>query len=872
MTFKDSGMKFLSAITPKFLYFATLFTVVSSMGFVALYLAVGPGLPEVESIRKIRLQTPMSIYANDGQLIDEFGDRRRIPITLDQVPKDFINALLATEDQRFYEHSGVDILGVMRAFINLAITQTKSQGASTITMLVARNYYLSREKRFSRKFTEMFLAWKIESELSKNEILELFLNKIPFGHRAYGLGAASQVYYGTTLDNLTIAQLATLAGIPKGQSVYNPISYPERAKGRRSHVLGRMLSENHISEEQYQQSMAEPIETTKHGASKTVEAPYLAEMVRQYVIDKYGRDSAYNDGLKIYTTVDPLLQKHASSALTQGLEEYDRRHGYRGPEQQHQLDELSAEIELVDLISDIPVIGDLQPALVLSVEAETAKILLKNNQTSVLSLENVSWARKYVDENHLGKKVTEVSQVLSRGDAIRVRQISRSDQVESFKLAQIPDVSGGLVSLRPENGAIEVLVGGYDFSLNQYNMVTQARRQPGSNIKPFVYAAAFNKEYTPASMINDMPIVEADITAENFWRPKNDSDNYAGPTSLRTALRRSKNTVSVRLIREIGPRYTKRYLEQLGFPGEHMQPYLSLALGSPNFTPLEVVKGYATLANGGYKVEPWFVERVETSNGRIIFQHQPLTVCQICEAVIAERKANQEKALEDLIVDASLTNENEAKEYELVAQSNPQGNENSIAENVQNQPFASLPLMPYPEAQVATRVIERRNHYLVDNILKDVIHRGTATRTLTRTKSPLLKRNDLAGKTGTTNDAKDAWFSGYNLSHVATAWVGFDDHSKKLGVREFGGIAALPVWQRFMEKAVANQPQTNFERPEGLITARIDPTNGKLATSLTQNPVFELFREEFVPTEYAEKPIEDIFNNDKETVEDEEIF
>ncbi|TQV74623.1 PBP1A family penicillin-binding protein [Aliikangiella marina] len=866
-------MKFLSAITPKFLYFATLFTVTSSMGFVALYLAVGPGLPEVDSIRQIRLQTPMSIYAKDGQLIDEFGDRRRIPITLDQVPKDFINALLATEDQRFYEHSGVDLLGVMRAFLNLAVTQTKSQGASTITMLVARNYYLSREKRFSRKFTEMFLAWKIESELSKNEILELFLNKIPFGHRAYGLGAASQVYYGTTLDNLSIAQLATLAGIPKGQSVYNPISYPERALSRRSHVLGRMLAENHIDQAQYEQSMAEPIETSKHGASKTVEAPYLAEMVRQYVIDKYGRESAYNDGLKIYTTLDPKLQQFASDALVLGLEEYDRRHGYRGPEQQISLAPNTPREELNDIVNDLPVIGKLLPALVLEVNAEVATILLKNDVTSQLDLDAVKWARKYVDENHLGKKVTEVTQVLTPGDVIRVRQQSRSDLVDSYELAQIPDVSGGFVSLKPDNGAIEVLVGGYDFSLNQYNMVTQARRQPGSNIKPFVYAAAFDKEYTPASMINDMPIVEADITAENFWRPKNDSDNYAGPTSLRTALRRSKNTVSVRLIREIGPRYTKRYLENLGFPGEHMQPYLSLALGSPNFTPLEVVKGYATLANGGYKVEPWFVERIESSEGRIIFQHQPLTVCQVCEAVIAEQKAKKEANLQDLIVDASLKSENQAQSFELVADSSQMADQETETntDEILNE-FSGLPLMPFPENQVAPRVIEKRNHYLVDNILKDVIHRGTATRTLTRNKSPLLKRNDLAGKTGTTNDAKDAWFSGYNLSHVATAWVGFDDHSKKLGVREFGGIAALPIWQRFMESAVKGHPQNNFQRPEGIITARIDPSNGKLATSLTQNPIFELFREEFVPTEYAEKPIQDIFNNDKETVEDEEIF
>ncbi|MET1256303.1 penicillin-binding protein 1A [Aliikangiella maris] len=872
-------MKLLSKLTPKIVYFVTLFTLLAAMGFIGLYLAVGPGLPQVESIRQIQLQTPMKIYSSDHQLIAEFGDKRRIPITLDQVPKDFINALLATEDQRFYQHSGVDFWGVMRAFANLILTQRKAQGASTITMMVARNYYLSREKRFSRKFTEMFLAWKIESELSKNEILELFLNKIPFGHRAYGLGAASQVYYGTTLNNLSLAQLATLAGIPKGQSAYNPISNPDKAKSRRTHVLGRMLTEQYITQLQYNEAVNEPIETSKHGARATVYAPYVAEMARQEVIDRYGKNIAYNDGLKIYTTLNSELQHFARQALIEGLEEYDRRHGYRGPEQQYAITPETSIEQMQSWLQDLPSVADLIPALVTQLEEDKAIILLANGLLKSISLQSMKWARKYVDENHRGPRIKTIDQVAAVGDIIRVRVKlnnidNRSDATEQstdtnqpteeYLLAQIPQVSGALVSLVPKTGAIESLVGGYDFTLNQYNMVTQARRQPGSNIKPFVYSAAFNKDYTPASMINDMPIVEADITAENFWRPKNDGDKYLGPISLRTALRRSKNTVSARLIREIGPSYTKGYLEKIGFPGEHMEPYLSLALGSAAFTPLEVVTGYATLANGGYRIKPWFIQRIEDSNGQIIFEEQPLQVCRECELILANQQSDTQLNQQQ----QTLSTDNEiAQTHDIEVLTTPVSEDYAQRDN-----FANLPVLPIPEKLMAPRVIEARNHYLVDNILKDVIHRGTGYPTLARTKSPLLKRNDLAGKTGTTNDAKDAWFSGYNLNHVTTAWVGFSDHAKKLGAREFGGIAALPIWQKFIEKAVDGKPQLNHPMPPGIVSIRIDPKNGLLATNLTESPIFELFRTENAPTEYSEKPIEDIFNKDQEIVKDTNIF
>lgn len=811
-----------------------------SMGFIGLYLAVNPSLPDVESIKQIRLQTPLRIYAADESLIAEFGDTRRIPITLDQVPKNFINALLATEDQRFYEHSGVDLLGVGRAFINMLVTRSKSQGASTITMLVARNYYLSREKRFSRKITEMFLAWKLESELGKNEILELFLNKVHFSHHAYGLGAAAQTYYGKSLDKLSLAQLATLAGIPKGESSYNPISNPENALRRRTHVLGRMLAEGHISPAQYQEANAEPIETRKYGLKSTVHAPYLAEMVRQELVSRFGEDVAYNDGLKVYTSLDPKLQAIANKALVQGLEEYDRRHGYRGAEHRFELDDNTSPDEIEAWLNQYFGVAGLIPALVTKVDDETgiSQLQIRGKKSIQLSLETIQWARSFIDENHLGPRVTKPSQVFKPGDLVRIRKLDPigNEQTtkpdEEYELAQIPEVNGGFVSLVPDTGAIEALVGGYNETLKKFNIVTQANRQLGSNIKPFIYAAAFAKGYTPASIINDMPIVEEDISAENIWRPKNDGDSYLGPTSLRVGLRRSRNTVSIRLMREIGASYAKDYLVNIGFPEANMSPYLSLALGSAAFTPLEVAKSYAVLANGGYQVQPWFIQRIEDISDRIIFEHQPVTVCRECE------------------------------------KTNPQ-----LAEKITDlDTFTNLPPFPVPQEQRAPRVMDERIRYLVNDILKDVIHKGTATPTLANSRSPLLRRQDLAGKTGTTNDAKDAWFSGYNSRYVATTWVGFEDHDKKLGESEFGGRAALPIWQKYMEQVLSGVPEQEQPMPEGIVRVRIDPKTGLLAGPHSDSANFEVFRSEDAPVQQAEVPLENIFIHIDEKVSDDSIF
>ena len=773
-------------------------------------------------------------------------------------------------------------------------------------MLVARNYYLTREKRFSRKFTEVFVAWKLESELSKQEILELFLNKIPFGHRAAGLGAASQVYYGKKLDQLDLAQLATLAGIPNGPSIFNPISKPDLARNRRKHVLGRMLAQEHITPEIYENANNQPIKTFRHGAKITVDAPYVAEMVHMDLIRRFGRDAAHSEGLKVYTSLNPELQIEAQKALRESLLEYDRRHGYRNVEQHYDLDDAINEKDRRACIQDFSQIGSLIPALVLETNLDYAKILLADGSHGKILLKDSLWARRYVDENHREfGKLKDINQVITPGDVIRVILTDRVEQnpqisadlsaentadgpdalsqeivsptLESiaeplsiYLLSQIPDVNAGFVVLNPQNGSIQALAGGFNFNKTKFNMVTQATRQLGSNIKPFIYSAALEKGFTAASLINDSPYIENDASAGNFWRPENDSGNYRGPTRLRVALSWSINTVAIRLIKKFGPPYAKRYLQSIGFSGQRMQPYPSLALGSASFTPLEVATGYATFANGGFKVDPWYIHKIEDSHGQILFEHQPVEVCEECIAVIEARKADElEKQTNNLALetvetktDSSDPKKNSAGEAMKLGQID---NSQDLQFNAK-KPIQNMPLLKVAEDKVAPRVIEARNRYIIDSILKDVIHKGTAWRPLNNSKSALLRRNDIAGKTGTTNEVKDAWFSGYNSQYVASAWVGFVDHSKKLGKREFGGKAALPIWQKFMEKALKGTKQFNLPRPNGIVDVKIDLTNGKLASANTQKSDFELFRIENVPTEYSEPPTENIFDQLDDTL------
>ena len=897
--------------------------------FLACYLYVGPQLPAVETLKDIRLQTPMSVFTDDQQLLAQFGEKRRIPISYDDIPEQLNQALIATEDKRFFSHGGVDAMGFARAIFQIVSTGRMGGGGSTITMQLARNFFLSFDVNITRKTKEIFLSWKIERALSKQEILTLYWNKIDFSNRAHGVGAAAQVYYGTTVDNLTLPQLAILAGIPKGPTTHNPLANPEKAFNRRNHVLRRMHTEGYIDSQILEEASSTPLTATYHGPRVTVKAPYLGEMVRREMIIRFGKDKAYTSGFKVFTTLDSQLQKVSRHSLRQSLVDYDRRHGFRGVERHfdeaeqfllplNQLDspldkdntDITPQIEhIVDidlreldhLLGDNPVLGDLIPALVISVTEKSAQLLLKKadrltpleQRLVTIQWEGLSWARPFINESRRGRKPRTVSEILKSGDLIR----TYSDKNGNWQLAQLPEVSAAFVALNPTDGGITSLVGGFDYDYSKFNNVIQARRQPGSNIKPFIYSAAFEKGYTAATVVNDAPFTKVDASSENIWRPKNSSGDYKGPTRLRNALKSSTNLVSIRLLNDITPSYAVDYLSSLGFDRTRMPAVNSLALGAADFTPLEVATGFAIFANGGYRVNSYFIKRIEDSNGNIIFQEQPLTVCRQCEKMLAEKNTSSSstQSSNPLLDRANALNQTlKNAEAELFAEIQQEQMTNQL-EPVETLPETTTPLDTKPdlfvldfvldkeqaisllptllldEAVIAPRVLAEDNVFILNSMMQDIIHRGTASPTLRRTKSPLLKRRDLAGKTGTTNEAKDAWFSGYNGDYVATAWVGYSDYSKGLGINEFGGKAALPIWQGFMETALKGKPENDLKQPAGLVTAKIDPLTGLLAPAGMKGAIFEIFRQRFLPTKFATSELTDPFN-DENTQQEEEIF
>ncbi|MBU0744667.1 MAG: PBP1A family penicillin-binding protein, partial [Gammaproteobacteria bacterium] len=624
------------------------------------------------------MQIPLRVYSSDGKLIGEFGEKKRIPITLEQVPKSLIDAILDTEDQRFYEHRGVDFLGLVRAALAFVESGRKSQGASTITMQVARNFFLNRQKTFGRKLNEILLAFKIDSTFNKKEILELYLNKIYFGSRAYGVASAAQVYYGKSLNELSLSEMAMLAGLPQAPSRDNPIANPVAARERRNHVLIRMLENDHISSTAYKAAIAAPVVTNYHESQVEVPAPYAAEIARNMAVTQYG-DSAYESGIKIYTTIDSHIQKIANQVLHDGILAYDQRHGYRGPE---------GHLAPADnnywrrKLKDITIVSNLLPAAVQNTNSNNISALLANGTTINIDSSNFTWARPQ----------------LSRGDIIRVYK-TQNDQ---WRLGQLPKIEGALVALDPKNGAILALNGGFSYAASNYNRATQAERQTGSAFKPFIYSAALAKDLTLATIINDAPIVLEDPSTKTLWRPQNDSQTFYGPIRLRTALTLSRNLASIRLLQSIGIHYTVNYLKNFGFEGSReVPPSLSLALGSGSTTPLKMTTGYAVFANGGYKVTPFIINSLVETNkkgNKIIFQANPTTIPEI------------------------------------------------------NNPETNSPLAP--------RVISEQEAYLITDALQDVIKNGTARR------AKILNRDDLAGKTGTTNEQVDAWFTGFNSDLV----------------------------------------------------------------------------------------------------------
>jgi len=779
-----------------------------------LYLYLSPKLPSVEELKEIELQIPLRIHSQDLKVIAEFGEKKRSPVSFDEIPQPMIDAFLAAEDDSFFEHRGIVISGLARAAFELITTGSIRSGGSTITMQVARNFFLSKRQEFTRKFNEILLSFRIEEELSKEEILSLYTNKIYMGNRAYGVGAAAQVYYGKTLDELSLAEIATIAGLPKAPSRYNPLANSERAMVRRNWILGRMLSLGNIDEAQYEAAINEVDNATYHGSISELDAAYAAEMVRQQVIDKFGLQ-AYTEGYTAITTLDSTMQSYAVQALQSGIIAYDQRHGYRGVEQSG-----LAEADWPEALRS-KVYGGLEPAIVTEVLED--HLILQTRDGLSLSLnwtDGLQDLRIYKTVNARSAPIASALELFNPGDVIRIRRHENN----RVSLGQLPTAQAALVALAPENGGIRALVGGFDYRQSRFNRVTQATRQPGSNFKPFIYTTALRNGFTPASLINDAPVVFNDSKLEDLWRPENDGGKFYGPTRLREALYRSRNLVSIRLLRRMGIDRTLEGLQAFGFDTSEMPLDLSLALGSHAMTPLDIAAGYAVFANGGYEIKPYILDKIIDRDGNVIFQASPDTVCDPCDSdrsAGAQTEPSIDMQLEELL-------NNLAQESQIDSE---QDSWEAIALALQNTDNT--------EVTPAVQVIDKQSAFLIDSMLKDVILRGTGV------KAKVLERNDLAGKTGTTNGPRDAWFSGYSQHLVTTTWVGYDDNSM-LGRNEYGGSAALPIWIEFMRGALAGKPEIIQPQPNGIVMVKIDAKTGERIAPHQQG-IFEFFKQSNVP-------------------------
>ncbi|MGP5276042.1 penicillin-binding protein 1A, partial [Pseudomonas helleri] len=679
------------------------------------FLYLSPGLPSVESLRSIQLQIPLRVYTSDGKLIAEFGEMRRSPIKFADIPPNFINALLSAEDDNFANHYGVDPSSLMRAASQLVKSGHIQSGGSTITMQVAKNYFLTSERSFSRKTNEILLALEIERELTKDEILELYVNKIYLGNRAYGIESAAQVYYGKSIRDLSLAQMAMIAGLPKAPSRFNPLANPVRSKERRDWILGRMYKLGKIDQASYEAAIAEPVNASYHVPTPEVNAPYIAEMARAEMVGRYGSE-AYTEGYRVTTTVPSDLQELANKSVEDGLMVYDQRHGYRGPESRFAGKSPSAWAQ--ELTKQRTISG-LEPAIVTQVDKDGLQVLTRNGEAHV-PWDSMKWARKFINTNSMGPMPKQPSDVAQVGDLIRLQPQANG----TYKFSQIPDVQGALVSLDPDNGAIRALVGGFAFEQSNYNRATQAKRQPGSSFKPFIYSAALDNGYTAATLVNDAPIVFVDEYLDKVWRPKNDTNTFLGPIPLREALYKSRNLVSIRTLQSLGVDRTIDYISKFGFNKQDLPRNLSLALGTATLTPMEIATGWSTFANGGYKITPYLIDKIESRNGETLFVANPPSV---------PKKASKDVPAEAAALTIDTIN--------------------------------AAPGLPTAETQaVAERIVDGRTTYILTSMLQDVIKRGTGRRALA------LGRTDLAGKTGTTNESKDAWFSGYNADYVTTVW------------------------------------------------------------------------------------------------------
>ena len=788
-----------------------LVLVSSVLGVTALgvaWLAYGRDLPDVETLRDVKLQVPLRVYTSDRRLIGVFGEKRRIPVSIANTPECLTQAFIAGEDARFYEHPGVDYQGITRAAWSLLTTGEKSIGGSTITQQLARNFFLTSEKTFTRKIKEIFLALRIERELDKDQILELYMNKIFLGYRAYGVGAAAEVYYGKSPPELSLAQCAMIAALPKAPSRINPITSPERATERRDYVLSRMLELGYIGQDQYERAVAEPDRAFYHGAIAEIPAPYVAEMARSEAIKLLGT-AAYEGGYQVVTTIDSRLQIAANQAVSSGLEEYDHRHGFRGPEAHIDLADRLAPAELQEALTPYRPVSGLEPGLVIEVEETLAVGYLRNGQTVALTLDDMKWAAPLINRDRKGVEPTSVADIMKPGDIIRARLHDDGN----WRLGQLPEVEAALLSLDPATGDIKALVGGYDFARSKFNRVTQGRRQPGSSFKPFVYSAALENGFTVASVVNDAPVVFEDSELERTWKPQNFSEKFYGPTRLREAMVNSRNLVSIRLLRSIGIEAARSYISRFGFERDELPPNLSMALGSASLTPLSMARAYAVFANGGFLVTPQYIRSITDMAGNTVYATWPSVLCDDCGE-------SQGADIPEAVVEIDQP---EFKPLDIASDS-------SQAEAATYAPSAIE-----SEQAFAERVITPQNAYLVRSMMMDVVRRGTGVRAMQ------LGRKDLAGKTGTTNEQRDAWFSGYNDHLVTSVWVGFDNH-EPLGRRELGGRAALPVWMEFMAAALDGIEDKPPTMPEGLARARIDPDTGLLARLDDDAAIMEIFQ------------------------------
>ncbi len=807
----------------KFLKFITFVTITGialmAIAISGAYLYLSPNLPDAETLTHIKLQVPLRIYSIDGKLLGEFGEKKRTPVSIKDIPTPFINAFLAAEDDRFYKHKGFSSKALARAVWQAVSGSDAQTGGSTITMQVVKNYLLTPDRNIIRKLKELFISVQIERFLTKDQILELYLNKIFLGHQAYGVAAAAHVYYGKAINNLTLAEMAMIAALPKAPSSINPISNPTEALIRRNWVLKRMLALKYIDKNEYDIAFATPISTKKHTADIQVDASYAAEMARQELFALYGEE-AYTEGYRVVTTINSNLQETAQKALRNGLHAYDLRHGYRKPEAH--LDEITDEAKKA-LFAKIVSSNELEAAIVLDNAGKTVKAELGDGKIVEIQWEGgLSTAKTYISESRYSVAPKLAKDILKVGDVIRVKLVDGN-----WQLTQIPKAEAALVSLNPHDGSIYAIVGGYGFYNNKFNRATQAKRLIGSNIKPFIYSLALNSGFTAASIIDDAPLIYTNPYTGVVWKPGNDDDKYLGPIRLRQALYKSRNMVSIRILQKLGIKKTVDYLTRFGFERNSLPAEMSLALGTPSFTPIQVATAYATIANQGFKISPYLIDSIYNGENEEVFKASPAVACKSCVSAPApitkpvETANSEADSMEDLLKETTV----EETPQEI---SEPATDGNAS------------------DTHYAERIMDERVVFIIDSILTDTIQKGTARRAIS------LKRPDIAGKTATTNGPTDSWFSGYHPNIITTVWAGFDDNTP-IGKEEYGSTVALPIWIEFMGTALKDQPMMMREPPTGIVSVLINKKTGKRASPGDADAMFEYIQEDLLYTIESEE-------------------